>query len=55
MVDSSNALNMLTRDMLKEMHVDELHMKPSTMMARAYDDSPRKINGTLEVELYVEP
>jgi hypothetical protein len=41
--------------MLKEMPVDESHMKPSTMMARAYDGSPRQIIGTLEVELYVGP
>jgi hypothetical protein len=55
MVDNSNILNMLPRYMLKEMHVDESHMKPNIMMARAYDDSPRKINRTLEVELYLEP
>jgi hypothetical protein len=30
-------------------------MKPSTMMKRAYDGSPRQIVGTLEVELYVGP
>jgi hypothetical protein len=30
-------------------------MKPSTMMERAYDGSPRQIVGTLEVELYVGP
>jgi hypothetical protein len=41
--------------MLKEMHVDESHMKPSTLMAKAYDGSPRQIIGTLEVELYVGP
>ena len=41
--------------MLKEMPVDESHMKPSTMMARAYDGSPRQIIGTLKVELYVGP
>jgi hypothetical protein len=41
--------------MLEEMPIDESHIKPSTMMARAYDGSPRPIIGTLEVELYVGP
>jgi len=41
--------------MLKEMSIDESHMKPSTMMAKAYDGSPRQIIGTLKVELYVGP
>jgi len=40
---------------LKEMLVDESHMKPSSLMARAYDGSPRQIIGTLEVELYMGP
>ena len=41
--------------MLKEMPIDESHMKPSTMLARAYDGSPRQVVGTIEVELYIGP
>jgi hypothetical protein len=41
--------------MLKEMHIDESHMKPNTLMVRAYDGSPRQIIGALEVELFVGP
>jgi len=55
LVDNGSALNVLPKYMLKEMSVYESHIKPSTMMARAYDGSPRQIIGTLEVELYVEP
>jgi hypothetical protein len=55
LVDNGLALNVLPKHMLKEMPVDESHMKPSTMMARAYDGSLRQIIGTLEVELYVGP
>jgi hypothetical protein len=55
LVDNGSALNVLPKHMLKEMQVDKSHMKPSTMMARAYDGSPRHIIGTLEVELYVGP
>ncbi|XP_061983063.1 uncharacterized protein LOC133702756 [Populus nigra] len=55
LVDNGSALNVLPKHMLEEMPIDESHMKPSTMMARAYDGSPRPIIGTLEVELYVGP
>jgi len=55
LVNNGSALNVLPKQILKEMLVDESHMKPSTMMARAYDGSPRQIIGTLEVELYVGP
>jgi hypothetical protein len=55
LVDNGSALNVLPKHILKEMPIDESHMKPSTMMARAYDGSPRPIIGTIEVELYVGP
>jgi hypothetical protein len=55
LIDNGSALNVLPMHILKEMSVDESHMKPSTLMARAYDGSPRQIIGTLEVELYVGP
>jgi len=55
LIDNGSALNVLPKHILKEMLIDESHMKPSTMMARAYDSSPRPIIGTLEVELYVGP
>ena len=55
LVDNGSALNVLPKHILKEMPIDESHMKPSTMMARAYDGSPRPIIGTLEVELYMGP
>jgi len=55
LVDNGSALNVLPRHMLKEMPIDESYMKPSTLMVRAYDGSPRQIIGTLEVELYVGP
>ena len=55
LVNNGSTLNVLPKHILKEMTIDESHMKPSTMMARAYDGSPRPIIGTLEVELYVGP
>jgi len=55
LVDNGSALNVLPKHILKEMLIDESHMKLSTMMARAYDGSPRPIIRTLEVELYVGP
>jgi len=53
--DNGSALNVLPKHMLKEMQVDESHMKSSTMMTRAYDGSPRQIIRTLEVKLYMGP
>jgi hypothetical protein len=41
LVDNGSTHNILPKHILKEMPVDESHMKPSTMMARAYDGSPR--------------
>ena len=41
LIDNGFALNVLLRHMLKEMPIDESHIKPSTLMARAYDGSPR--------------
>jgi len=53
LINNGMILNVLPRYMLREMFVDESHMRPSTMMPRAYDNSPRQIIGTLEIELYV--
>lgn len=36
-VDNDFALNVLLRHMLKEMSVNESHMRSSIMMARAYN------------------
>ena len=55
LIDNGSALNVLPRHMLQEMPINASHMKPSTMMARAFDRSPRPIVRTLEVELYVGP
>ncbi|XP_073261997.1 uncharacterized protein [Populus alba] len=53
LVDNGSALNVLPRHMLKEMPVDESHMKPSTLVARAYDGSPRPIIGTPRSRSYM--
>jgi len=53
LIDNGLTLNMLLRHMLREMLVDESHIRPYTIMARTYDGSPRQIIKTLEMELYV--
>jgi len=40
-VNNGSILNMLPRNMLKEISIDESHMRPSTRIARVYDGSPR--------------
>jgi len=41
LIDNGSVFNMLSKHMLKEMSVNESHIKPSTIMTRAYDGSPR--------------
>jgi hypothetical protein len=41
--------------MIREMLVDESHLRPNTIMVRVYDGLPREIIENLEVELYVGP
>ena len=55
LIDNGSALNVLPRHVLDKMPVDASHMKPSTMIARAYDGSPRSIMGNIEVELVIGP
>ena len=54
MIDNGSTLNVLPGHMLDEMHVDELHIRPNTMIARVSEGSPRQIIITLKVKLYVE-
>jgi len=53
MIDNGLTLNMLLRHMLREMFVDESHIRPYTIIARTYDGSQKQIIETLEMELYV--
>ena len=55
LIDNGSALNVLPRHVLDKMHIDASHMKPSTMIARAYNGSPRPIIGNIDVELVIGP
>jgi hypothetical protein len=55
LVNNGSILNILPRNMLKEISIDESHMRPSTRIARVYDGSPRQIIRTLEVKFYMGP
>jgi hypothetical protein len=55
LIDNGSTLNTLLRQMLREILVDESHMRPYTMTMRAYNGSPRQIIETLEMKLYVSP
>lgn len=54
-IDNGKALNMLLRYMVVEIHINASHIKPYTMMEKAYDGSPRHIVETLKVKLYMGP
>ena len=41
LIDNGLVLNVLQKHMLREMTINEFHMRPSAMMAREYDGSPR--------------
>jgi len=55
LIKNGLAFNVLPKHMLKEIFVNESHIKPNTMITIAYDGSPRQIIRTLKVELYVGP
>jgi hypothetical protein len=55
LVDNGSALNVLLKHMLDKMPVDSTHMLPNTIMARVYDGSPKKVVGTVEIELFIDP
>ena len=55
LVDNGSALNVLPKHMLDEMSIDATHMRPNTMIARAYDGSPRQVIGTIDIELFIGP
>jgi len=55
LVNNGSAHNVLSKHMLKKIHVDESQIKPGAMIARAYDGLSRQIMWTLKVELYVGP
>jgi len=43
LVDNDLALNVLPKHVLDEMPVVSMHILPNTMIARAYDGSPRQM------------
>lgn len=54
-IDNGKVLNMVSRYMLVKIHINASHIKPYTMMEKAYDGSPRHIVETLKVKLYMGP
>ena len=55
LVDNISTLNVLPKHVLDEMSIDSMHMLPNTMIARAYDGSPRQVVGTSEIEMFIGP
>jgi hypothetical protein len=43
LIDNGSTLNIFPRHILKEMIVDELHIRPNTIMAKVYDGLPKHI------------
>jgi hypothetical protein len=43
LIDNGSALNVLPRRVLNQMLVNASHVKPNTIIARAYDKTPRPI------------
>jgi hypothetical protein len=37
------------------MPIDGFHMKPNTMTVRAYDETPKHITGSIEIDLVIKP
>jgi len=52
-VDNGSTFNVLPKHMLDEMSVDSTHMLSSTMTAKAYDGSLRKMVRTIKIEIFI--
>lgn len=55
LTDNGWVLNVLPKHVMDQMPIDASHMKPNTMTARAYDETPKHITGSIEIDLVIKP
>ena len=54
-IDNGSYLNVMTKTTLDKLPCDEAHLRPSTMIVRAFDGSRRQVMGEIELPIKVGP
>ncbi|KAG2394489.1 RNA-directed DNA polymerase-like protein [Vigna angularis] len=55
LVDNGSSLNVMPKSTLEKLPCDGMHMKPSSMIVRAFDGSKRVVMGEIELPVQVGP
>ncbi|XP_052726214.1 uncharacterized protein LOC108332575 [Vigna angularis] len=55
LVDNGSSLNVMPKSTLEKLPCDGMHMKPSSMIVRAFDGSKRVVMGEVELSVQVGP
>jgi len=55
LIDNGSALNVMQKTILSKLSVDGSHMRPSTTVVRAFDDSRREVIGEIELPIQIGP
>ena len=55
LIDNGLSLNVMTKSTLNKLPSDGIHLRPSTMVVRAFDGSKREVVGEVELPVQVRP
>lgn len=55
LIDNGSSLNVMPRSTLAKLPVDTSHMRPSTMIVRAFDGTRREVIGDIEIPIKMGP
>ncbi|BAT81595.1 hypothetical protein VIGAN_03135300 [Vigna angularis var. angularis] len=55
LVDNGSSLNVMPKETLEKLPCDGMHMKPSSMIVRAFDGSKREVMGEVKLPVQVGP
>jgi len=55
LVDNGSSLNVMPKSTMKKLHGEGIHLRPSTMVVRAFDGSKREVIGEVELPVQVGP
>lgn len=55
LIDNGSSLNVMPRSTLAKLPVDTSHMRPSTMIVRAFDGTRREVIGDIEIPIQIGP
>jgi len=53
LVDNGSSLNVMPKTTLNKLHGEGIHLYPSTMVVRAFDDSKKEVIGEVELPVQV--